>query len=169
MMCSDSMYSEGTLGACEAAPTGASWAYHKGEIVVNGRSWAMRITTCSDSACTSGCGQMKPQALDECGNAIGFDNKFTYLGSDTLMAAPGTMTSVSGGSGAAPSPPPTTGSSPAPGPSPEDIMGDTNYGADQDTPTTASPGTASGGTAVDSAALVSLSAVVMLLLTVAFF
>merc|ERR1719316_1219517 len=163
MMCSDSMYSEGTLGACEAAPTGASWAYHKGEIVVNGRSWAMRITTCSDSACTSGCGQMKPQALDECGNAIGFDNKFTYLGSDTLMAAPGTMTSVSGGSGAAPSPPPTTG------PSPEDIMGDTNYGADQDTPTTASPGTASGGTAVDSAALVSLSAVVMLLLTVAFF
>merc|ERR1712118_299825 len=78
LFCSGSRYTEYALGACEQAPPGASWKYHKGTIVPAFRKWYMKMMACDDPGCSSNCFYFWPQELDVCSQITGFANKFTY-------------------------------------------------------------------------------------------
>jgi len=100
-----------TLNVCENGPHGHQIV----TMMPEERSWIVRVTVYSDSTCTAGKQPFSVQQVGVCDSKIGYNNKFTYEGSDATATAPDALTDGNCATAPAAAPPDAATTPPTPG------------------------------------------------------
>jgi len=128
------------LNACE--PANIQDGHQIVTMTADERTWIVRVILYNDEHCKNEIMALKGQREGVCDDKIGFNNKFTYKGTDAKPTAPGALTegNCGAGPGTAPGParvPAPTPATEAPTPSPTEAPTPSPTGAPTPSPTEA--------------------------------